>query len=52
MSNFFSFIFGTCCGTYLAQNYDIPDIKDVGFKILEYLKSLEKNDQTRSSGNK
>ena len=52
MSNFLSFIAGAWSGIYLAQNYDIPDIKIVGDKIIEYLKSLEKKDQERSSGSK
>ena len=30
MSNFMSFILGTCSGIYVAQNYDIPDIKIAG----------------------
>ena len=45
MSNFISFIMGTCSGIFLAQNYDIPDIKVVGSKIIEYLKSLEKKNK-------
>ena len=45
MSNFISFLMGTCSGIYLAQNYKIPDIKIVGSKIVEYLQSLEKNDK-------
>ena len=40
-----SFIFGTCSGIYLAQNYDIPDIKIAANKIIFYLKSLEKQDK-------
>ena len=42
MSNFVSFVFGACSGVYVAQNYDIPDIKIAADKILCYLKSLEK----------
>lgn len=45
MTNFISFIMGTCFGLYLDQNYDIPDIKIVGDKIMDYLKSLEKKDK-------
>lgn len=45
MTNFISFIMGTCFGLYLDQNYEIPDIKVVGDKILKYLNSLEKKDK-------
>ena len=45
MSNLFSFIMGTCSGVYLAQNYDIPDIKILTDKILNYLKSIEKKEK-------
>jgi len=45
MSNFISFVMGTCSGIFLAQNYDIPDIKIVTDKIVDYLKSLEKKDK-------
>jgi len=45
MSNFISFVMGTCSGIFLAQNYDIPDIKIVTDKIVDYLKSLEKNNK-------
>lgn len=45
MSNFMSFILGTCSGIYVAQNYDIPDIKIAADKIIGYLKSLEKKDK-------
>ena len=45
MSNFISFLMGTCSGIYIAQNYKIPDIKLLSPKIVEYLQSLEKNDK-------
>lgn len=45
MSNFVSFVFGTCSGIFLAQNYDIPDIKIFTSKILFYLQSLEKKNK-------
>ena len=45
MSNFVSFIFGTCSGIFLAQNYDIPDIKIAADKIFYYLKSMEKKNK-------
>ncbi len=47
MSNFISFLMGTCSGIFLAQNYNIPDIKIVGNKIIEYLKSLENKDKEK-----
>ena len=43
MSNFLSFIGGTLFGAYIAQNYDIPDVKVIGNKIIDYLNSIEKN---------
>ena len=42
MSNFFSFLTGTFFGMYLAQNYQVPDIKTASLMIISYLKSLEK----------
>lgn len=44
MSNFFSFIGGTLLGMYLAQNYQVPDIKTTSVLIIKYLKSLEKEE--------
>ena len=45
MSNFVSFIFGTCSGIYIAQNYDIPDIKIATDKRgFEYLKDYREID--------
>jgi|TARA_Y100000389_G_C17338426_1_gene451937 hypothetical protein len=37
-----SFIVGTFTGIYLAQNYDLPDAKQVTEKIVDYMKSIEK----------
>lgn len=37
-----SFILGTISGVYIAQNYDIPDVKVIGNKIIDYLNSIEK----------
>ena len=42
MIHFGSFILGTIGGMYIAQNYDVPDVKHIGNKIVEYLKSIEK----------
>lgn len=49
MSNFISFIMGTCSGIFLAQNYDIPDISIFGHKFLEYLKTIEKKESKDNS---
>lgn len=47
MSNIFSFMMGTCSGIYLAQNYDIPDIKIIGVRVLDYINSLEKKEEAK-----
>ena len=41
MSNFLSFIGGTIFGAYIAQNYDIINIKDSSKIISDYLKKIE-----------
>ena len=33
MIHFTSYILGTITGVYLAQNYDLPDVKNIGDKI-------------------
>ena len=43
MNNIISFVVGTVSGMYIAQNYDVPNIKKLGGKVVEYIKSLEKN---------
>lgn len=43
MSNFLSFIGGTLFGAYIAQNYDIPNIKKVSDELINYVKKLEKD---------
>jgi len=40
MSNFLSFLCGTIVGAYIAQNYDIINIKD-------YLKKIEKDSNNK-----
>ena len=45
MIKFYSFIVGMASGVYMAQNYDIPDIKLLGDKVVDYIKSLEKNNK-------
>ena len=42
MSYFMSFIGGTVFGAYIAQNYNIINIKNTGEIIIEYINSLEK----------
>jgi hypothetical protein len=48
MSNFISFIGGTLIGAYIAQNYDIPCIKNTSTTLINYLKTLEKNDPKKN----
>jgi len=42
MSNITSFIVGTFTGIYLAQNYDLPDARDLTEKFKDYMRSIEK----------
>ena len=44
MFNIPSFIAGTISGVYVAQNYDLPNVKKIGDKIIEYVKNFEKKD--------
>jgi|TARA_B110000285_G_scaffold69531_1_gene79999 hypothetical protein len=44
MFNFQSFIVGTVSGIYIAQNYDIPNVKKLGDKVVDYIKNFEKKD--------
>ncbi|PON87887.1 hypothetical protein TorRG33x02_162660 [Trema orientale] len=37
----FSFIAGTCCGIYIAQNYNVPNIKKLADTALFMAKHLE-----------
>ncbi|KAK2653543.1 hypothetical protein Ddye_013399 [Dipteronia dyeriana] len=37
----FSFILGTVCGIYIAQNYDVPNIKKVAHTALFTAKVIE-----------
>jgi len=43
MSNFLSFMCGSIFGAYIAQNYDIINIKDSSKIINDYLKKIEKD---------
>lgn len=40
----YRFFLGNIVGIYVAQNYEIPDIKKLGLNILDYIKSFEKKD--------
>ena len=54
MSNFLSFIGGTLFGAYIAQNYDILNIKKASGELMNYVKKLEKdskNDKDQSYNN-
>jgi hypothetical protein len=42
-----SFVLGTISGVYLAQNYDVPDVKNLGDKLIEYLNSIEKKNDKK-----
>ena len=44
MSRLTALILGAGVGIYTAQNYDIPDIKKMGDKLIDYIKSMEKKD--------
>ena len=43
MSNFLSFMCGSIFGAYIAQNYDIINIKDGSKLLTEYIKKIEKD---------
>ncbi len=45
MSNFLTFLSGTIFGMYLAQNYQVPDIKTSSTILINYLKALEKQER-------
>lgn len=45
MSRIASFVCGVGFGIFTAQNYEIPDIKKLGDKLIDYVKSMEKNDK-------
>ncbi|OIW04677.1 hypothetical protein TanjilG_07812 [Lupinus angustifolius] len=39
--SYFSFIAGTVCGVYLAQNYDVPNIRKLADSALLTAKAFE-----------
>jgi len=45
MSNFLSFMCGSIFGAYVAQNYDIINIKDSTKIMNDYLKKIEKHNK-------
>ena len=51
MSNFISFLGGTIFGLYLAQNYQVPNVKATSMILLTYLKSLEKDFEDNENNN-
>ena len=40
----YRFLVGNIVGIYISQNYDIPNIKKVTLKFIEYIKTFEKKD--------
>ena len=42
MNNFTCFIAGSIFGAYVAQNYEIPDVKKKEDELQKYLNSIEK----------
>lgn len=51
MSNLFSFISGTLFGAYISQNYNIPDIANLSRICINYMKSLEKEQEQNQKKN-
>ena len=47
MSNIVSFISGTIFGAYIAQTYDIVNIKKISMNIFSQIKTLEKSDNDK-----
>ncbi|PIA50175.1 hypothetical protein AQUCO_01300724v1 [Aquilegia coerulea] len=40
--NNFILLFGTVCGIYIGQNYNVPNIKETANQYKEQMKELEK----------
>ena len=49
MGNTFSFFLGGFSGVYLAQNYDVPDVKIFTEKVFIYLKEMEKEKKKKNN---
>ena len=49
MGNTFSFFLGGFSGVYLAQNYDVPDVKIFTEKVFVYLKEMEKEKKKKNN---
>ena len=47
MSNLLSFIGGSMFGVYISQNYEIPNVKKTGQILMDYIKSLEKENKKK-----
>jgi len=41
---YFSFLFGVGCGMYIAQNYQVPDIKELVQKMIDSIKKIDKKE--------
>ncbi|XP_047337538.1 uncharacterized protein LOC124941280 [Impatiens glandulifera] len=39
--SYFSFICGTVCGVYIAQNYNVPNIRKLAYFGLDRAKKVE-----------
>jgi hypothetical protein len=51
MSQFIVFSSGLITGAYLAQNYNLPDVKTKLNEILEQMKTMEKDHNKHNSDN-
>jgi hypothetical protein len=40
----YKFFLGNIVGIYIAQNYNIPDVKKVVINLMDYIKTYEKKD--------
>jgi len=47
MSNFISFLGGTIFGAFMAQNYDIVNVKESYDTLVVYIQKLEKNERNK-----
>ena len=51
MSQFIVFSSGIITGAYIAQNYNLPDVKTKINEILEQMKTIEKNHNKENNDN-
>ena len=48
-----SFVFGGIVGTSVAQNYDLPNVKEISVKCYEVVKkSIDSGSQTNTNSDK